>query len=147
MPYILTAEFSQAIVKMKESLGTAREVAKRLQVSEVQVSRWIKGVGDIIKDDTWSKIYPIVGPYMPEPPPEPKRPAMRLIPESEVCICHKASSMQRKILSMSMELPEDEQLEIYDYIKAKFDAMKFKAREDKSLFRAADPSSAYGPKK
>lgn len=64
----MTNEIRTAIAQLKMDMPNASnaEVAVRFEVSEAQISRWMKGAGRDIRADTWKRMRPYLSKYINE---------------------------------------------------------------------------------
>ncbi len=61
---IINNQFLDALRKLKQKLGTNRKIAESAAISEVHVGRLLSGKIEMLKDDTYSRLYPLVEPYL-----------------------------------------------------------------------------------
>ena len=61
---IINNQFLDALRKLKQKAGTNRKVAESAAISEVHVGRLLSGKIEMLKDDTYSRLYPLVEPYL-----------------------------------------------------------------------------------
>lgn len=64
-------ELTQTIINainhaIKNSNATAKEFARKIKVSESNLSRWRKRNVYRIDNDNWRRLYPVILPYLPE---------------------------------------------------------------------------------
>lgn len=56
----------QALNAARKDMGSARAVALKSGISSMQVSRWLRGRGEVIQEDTYRKLLPVIKPYLRE---------------------------------------------------------------------------------
>ena len=61
----LTDEIFRALQRAVNTLGSLDAVAKEINVKTETLSQFVNRSTDIIRKETWDKLYPIVKPYMP----------------------------------------------------------------------------------
>ncbi len=61
---ILTPGFLSALRKVREDVGTNRAIALQAGISEVHAARLLSGRIQLLKDDTYERLYPIVEKYI-----------------------------------------------------------------------------------
>jgi hypothetical protein len=61
---IINHQFLEALRKLKQNLGTNKEIAESAAISEVHVGRLLSGKIEMLKDDTYDRLYPLLEPYL-----------------------------------------------------------------------------------
>ncbi len=64
----------QALNAARKELGSARAVAMKAGISPMQVSRWLRGRGEVIQEETYRKLLPVIKRYLQEQVYAPERP-------------------------------------------------------------------------
>lgn len=60
---IINQQFLEALRKLKLKVGTNKNIAKAAFISEAHVGRLIAGRIEMLKDDTYDRLLPLVEPY------------------------------------------------------------------------------------
>ena len=61
---IINSQFLEALRKLKQKLGTNKAIAENAAISEVHVGRLLSGKIEMLKDDTYDRLYPLLESYL-----------------------------------------------------------------------------------
>jgi transcriptional regulator with XRE-family HTH domain len=111
---LVTKEFTEALIKLKKTLGTNRNIAQKCGVSEVHIARLLSGKTEIIKDDTFAKLLPLLIPHLKDSMRKNEKTGEYISAYRPTC---DLSDMEKLLLKYFRRLTDEQKLELLLQIK------------------------------
>ena len=118
---IINHQFLDALRKLKHKLGTNRNIAERAKISEVHTGRLLSGKIEMLKDDTYDRLFPLIENYLDKNYSSSSPSHMKKISErTENYSCPAGlSDMEKLLIKYFRQFNEEEKLSVFVLLKEK----------------------------
>lgn len=118
---IINQQFLEALRKLKQKVGTNKNIAKAAVISEAHVGRLIAGQIEMLKDDTYHRLLPLIEPYFDKNHDKnANTPISKASDEKSTYLCPAGlSDMEKLLVKYFRRLNEEEKFSVLVMLKDK----------------------------